>query len=92
MLAVVVVFGCMVLLVVGCEKAVQTNKVSARDVSVNSLVPEAFRIVQQGLTDDDPRVRANAIEVVVATKTVPCCRRCNGLRATSLCRSGSWLS
>lgn len=71
LLPVVVVFGCMVLLVVGCDKGLQTSKVSPGDVSVNSLVPEAFRIVQQGLADSDPRVRANAIEVVAATKTVP---------------------
>jgi len=66
-----VLFGCVVLLVVGCDKALQTNTVPPGDVSVNSLVPEAFRIVQQGLADSDPPVRANAIEVVAATKTVP---------------------
>jgi HEAT repeat protein len=69
--AAAVLFGCVVLLVVGCDKALQTNTVSPGDVSVNSLVPEAFRIVQQGLADNDPQVRANAIEVVAATKTVP---------------------
>jgi HEAT repeat protein len=69
--AAAVLFGCVVLLVVGCDKALQTNTVPPGDVSVNGLVPEAFRIVQQGLADNDPRVRANAIEVVVATKTIP---------------------
>ncbi len=69
--AAAVLFGCVVLLVVGCDKALQTNTVPPEDVSVNSLVPEAFRIVQQGLADSDPPVRANAIEVVAATKTVP---------------------
>jgi HEAT repeat protein len=64
-------FNCAVLLIVGCDKALQTNTVPPGDVSVNSLVPEAFRIVQQGLADSDPPVRANAIEVVAATKTVP---------------------
>ena len=69
--AAAVLFGCVVLLVVGCDKALQTNTVPPGDVSVNGLVPEAFRIVQQGLADNDPQVRANAIEVVAATKTVP---------------------
>jgi len=69
--AAAVLFGCVVLLLVGCDKPLQTSAVSPGDVSVNGLVPEAFRIVQQGLADNDPRVRANAIEVVVATKTIP---------------------
>jgi len=71
LLSVVALSGCAVLLVVGCDKSLQTSTVSPGDVSVNSLVPEAFRIVQQGLADEDPRVRASTIEVVAATKTVP---------------------
>jgi len=58
-------------LIFGCNQSVQTPLSSPSDVSVNSLVPEAFQIVQQGLADNDPRVRANVIEVVAATKTVP---------------------
>jgi HEAT repeat protein len=69
--AAAVLFGCMVLLLVGCDKPLQTNTIAPDDVSAKSLVPEAIEIIRQGLADNDPRVRANAIEVVVATKTIP---------------------
>jgi HEAT repeat protein len=69
--AAAVLFGCVVLLLVGCDKPLQTNTIAPDDVSAKSLVPEAIEIIRQGLADNDPRVRANAIEVVVATKTIP---------------------
>lgn len=69
--AAAVLFGCVVLLLVGCDKPLQTNTISPDDISAKSLVPEAIEIIRQGLADNDPRVRANAIEVVVATKTIP---------------------
>jgi HEAT repeat protein len=64
-------FSCMALLSVGCNNALQTSGGSPAETTVNSLVPEAFRIIQQGLADNDPRIRANAIEVVVLTRPVP---------------------
>jgi HEAT repeat protein len=64
-------FSCIVLFSVGCNNALQTSGGSPADVSVNSLVPEAFRIIQQGLADNDPQVRANTIEVIMATRAVP---------------------
>lgn len=36
--------------------------------SAGALLPEAERIIQDGLADKDPQIRANAIEVVAATK------------------------
>jgi HEAT repeat protein len=38
------------------------------NISVDTLLPEATRIVQEGLADEDPLIRANAIEVVAVTK------------------------
>ena len=38
--------------------------------SVNNLKPEAIRIILQGLSDDDPLIRANAVEVVAATQRI----------------------
>ena len=69
--AAAVLLGCVVLLLVGCDKPLQTNTIAPDDVSAKSLVPEAIEIIRQGLADNDPRLRANAIEVVVATKTIP---------------------
>jgi len=37
---------------------------------INSLVSEAIRIVEAALTDNDPEIRANAIEVVATTRRV----------------------
>jgi len=58
-------------LIFGCNESLQTNITPGKDVSANRLVPEAFRIIQQGLADSDPRVRANSVEVAVSTKQVP---------------------
>ena len=56
------------LVVVGCDKPFWTPVHWPAAVSVDDLVPEATRIVQQGLADEDPYVRVNAIEVVATTK------------------------
>ncbi|MBA7620588.1 hypothetical protein ES703_27940 [subsurface metagenome] len=39
-------------------------------ISVDTLVPEATRIVREGLADENPLIRANAIEVVAVTKQI----------------------
>lgn len=62
------------LLIFGCRESVeslQTRTSPPEAVSVNSLMPEAVRIIRDGLSDNDPRVRANAIEVVAATRPTP---------------------
>jgi len=38
--------------------------------SPSGLLPQAFRTIQMALADPDPRVRANAVEVVAATKQI----------------------
>jgi len=55
------------LVVVGCDKPFWTPVHRPPAVSVDDLVPEATRIVQQGLADENPYVRGNAIEVVATT-------------------------
>jgi len=46
-----------------------SRKMSSRvSVSVKELVPEAARIIREGLADSDPQIRANAIEVVAAAQ------------------------
>lgn len=55
------------LVVVGCDKPFWTPVHRPPAVSVDDLVPEATRIVQQGLADENPYVRVNAIEVVATT-------------------------
>lgn len=52
--------------VFGCNDSLRI--VSGGGAGVNSLVPAATGIILEGLADDDPRVRANAIEVVAATR------------------------
>ena len=58
------------LVVVGCDKPFWTPVDLPAAVSVDDLVPEATRIVQQGLADENPYIRVNAIEVVATTKQV----------------------
>ncbi len=61
-------FGLLSFIVIGCEGPLQDKSASADSMPVNSLVPEAIRIIEAALTDDDPQIRANAIEVVATTR------------------------
>lgn len=53
-------------LVFGCNELLQTTG-RPDTAGVEDLMPEAVRIIREGLADDDPRIRAKAIEVVAAT-------------------------
>lgn len=53
-------------IVAGCNESIQTANSSA-DASVRKLLPEAAQIIRNGLLDEDPRARTNAIEVVAST-------------------------
>lgn len=55
------------LFVSGCNDSLWTT---GRSGSLENIRPEAVRIIRQGLADDDPRVRANAIEVVASTRQI----------------------
>jgi HEAT repeat protein len=59
------------LFILGCNDSLQAPyALPSAGGSVGGLVPEATRIIQKGLTDDNPAIRARAIEVVAATKQV----------------------
>ncbi len=64
-------FGLLSFIVIGCNELLQSRlnrDASADSMPVNSLVPEAIRIIEAALADDDPQIRANAIEVVATTR------------------------
>ncbi len=59
----------------GCKKMLQitTPTATAADtavISTNQLQPQAIRIIQSSLADEDPRIRVRAIEVVATTKQI----------------------
>ncbi len=58
------------LFVVGCNESLQPSYKRSNIGSIDELVPEATRIIQEGMADENPLVRVNAIEVVAATKQV----------------------
>jgi HEAT repeat protein len=58
------------LFVFGCNKSSQRTYDHPGGGSIDELVPEATRIIQEGLSDGDPRIRVNAIEVVTDTKRI----------------------
>jgi len=62
-------FVCVLLSVFGCNESLQTID-NLDSASVDYLLPDATRIIRESLDDDNPRVRANAIEVVAATNRV----------------------
>ncbi len=62
----VLLYVFMSFVVVGCNEMVQTNEY-ADETSLRRLLPQANKIVHDGLLDEDPRVRTNAIEVVATT-------------------------
>ena len=47
----------------GCSESLQTHP-----KSINDLAPQALKIIQYGLADDNPRIRAKAIEVAADTR------------------------
>jgi HEAT repeat protein len=76
-IALAVFVGC-ISLITGCVRTASVPLVVGDDISVEQLLPQASKIVQDGLADEDPLVRVNAIEVVAAgrqTKLMPKVRR-----------------
>jgi len=53
-----------------CRKQLQIKRQWPAPISVDSLVPEATRIVREALADDNPLARTNAVEVVAATRRI----------------------
>jgi HEAT repeat protein len=58
------------LFVFGCNKFSQRTYDHPGGGSIDELVPEATRIIQEGLSDDNPLIKANTIEVIAAAKQV----------------------
>lgn len=58
------------LFIFGCNGSLQTTYDHFYAGSIDDLVPEAARIIEEGLTDNNPLIRANAIEVIAATKQI----------------------
>ena len=63
-------FAFLAFAVFGCNKSLQTTytHTPVGTISANNLKPEATRIIQEALADDNPLIRVNAIEVVATTK------------------------
>jgi len=56
----------------GCNKPPQMQTTVPRPgtVFVDTLIPEATRIVREGLADENPLIRVNAIEAVAVTRQI----------------------
>jgi len=54
----------------GCEESLQNSHAPVHSGPIDDLVPEANRIIQEGLADTDPLIKANTIEVIAATKQI----------------------
>jgi len=63
-------FFYVLLAVCSCNEPLKSRPVSADGRLVNNLVPEAVQVIETALADTDPSIRANAIEVVAATRQV----------------------
>ncbi|MFZ0035753.1 MAG: HEAT repeat domain-containing protein [Sedimentisphaerales bacterium] len=57
-------------LIFGCHESLQKTYAPPRGGFVEDLAPQATRIVLAGLTDDDPQIRANAVEAIATTKQI----------------------
>jgi len=62
------VMMCAAFTVFSCNDSFERTYDRPDAASIEELVPEAGRIMREGLADNDPQIRANAIEVIAATK------------------------
>ncbi|HUW19389.1 MAG TPA: HEAT repeat domain-containing protein [Sedimentisphaerales bacterium] len=60
-------FCCAAILIFGCGGSSLTASDWPDSVAVEQLVPDATRIVREGLADQEPLIRVNSIEVVATT-------------------------
>jgi len=65
-------FTCLSISLAGCNGTLPSqNTIDQPDaVPISNLMFQSFQIIQEGLADTDPQVRANTIEVVAATKQI----------------------
>ncbi len=69
-IAYALLFACLVVFVFGCEDSSQSMLGDFYDTNVTSPETEAFRIIQDALTDTNPLAKVNAIEVIATTGQV----------------------
>ena len=58
------------LFVLGCNESLWTGLNLSDSALVEGLMPKATQIIREGLADEDPRIRVNAVEVVAATERI----------------------
>ncbi len=66
--------------IMGCHESLQIQEThTPTGGSISELLPEAERIIQEGLSDGDPLIRTNTIEVIAAAKQVKFMPKVEGL-------------
>ena len=68
-LSLVFLYLSFLLLFLGCDNSLQITY-NHNPVSADNLMPQATQIIQQALADENPRIRANAIEVAAETQQI----------------------
>ncbi len=58
----------LVVFVFGCNDPMQTTSGGLKDTNIDTIYVQAYRIINEALSDYDPDVRCKAIEVVAATR------------------------
>jgi HEAT repeat protein len=69
-IAYVLLFACLAVFAFGCEESSQSTLGDFYVTTETSPEVEAFRIIQDALTDNNPLARVNAIEVIATTRQV----------------------
>jgi HEAT repeat protein len=62
--------ACTVLFIYGCGEPSQVSHDYHGNIFVDDIASEAMQIIRDGLADENPRVRAKAIEVVADTRAI----------------------
>jgi HEAT repeat protein len=55
-------------LIFGCEESLQDSFAPPSTGAIEGLLPEASQVIEEGLSDSNPLIRANTIEVVAGTR------------------------
>jgi len=64
-------FVCISIMFIGCNESLRTaTDLLPPSVSADKLIPEALQIIEAGLADADPQIRANAIEAAADAKQI----------------------
>jgi HEAT repeat protein len=64
-------FVCISITFLGCNESLQTaTDLLPPSVSADKLIPEALQVIEAGLADADPQIRANSIEAAADAKQI----------------------